>query len=177
MPCCDGESRRELVRRLAGRIQPRTPTMVAPRVGYVHFPPPSPRDVLQPVSEPRRTLRPPSFDTWELLLTWMVDIARAKAGFAVNSEGFVIATAGEDHAQSWDGLGADLCLAFDEMGKTAPQGSTLRSLCLQFDKHWLVGIRSTGQNAFTVGLMTAHFEPHLVESVSDALGSSLEFLA
>jgi hypothetical protein len=99
-----------------------------------------------------------TFEAWESLLAWAIDICEARTGFVVNSEGFVIATWGENSDENYDGIGADLCLAIDQLERMSPDGGTLRSLHLEFDSQWLIGLRATSGPVvpYTIGLICQH---------------------
>jgi len=97
----------------------------------------------------------------------------------VNSEGFVIATCGEGAAGQWDGMGADLCLLFDELERTDQNGGALSAICLKFEKHWLVGVRAQNRladAAFTIGLIAKEFDPRVPERIVAAIASSLKYM-
>jgi hypothetical protein len=169
---CESESKRALVQRLSGKLLARNPTIRSPQVGYVSFAAKIARREVRATEPEPSPLVPPLLESWESLLAWIIDTEPVVSGFVVNSEGFVIALTGMDKPSKCDGLGADLCLFFDEMRSVDPEAGELRSICLMFDEHWLVGIRSNHKQPSTVGLIATELRPGLIDAVVRAMASN-----
>jgi len=126
----------------------------------------------------RRPAATTSFESWESLLAWAIDICHASIGFVVNSEGFVIANWGDAESTRVDGLGADLCLALDELERTDPGGGRLQTVCLRFEMHWVIALRTSHgeSSAFTVGLISNVLLIEQLNDVLDAIANSIRFV-
>ncbi|MBZ0089986.1 MAG: hypothetical protein K8H90_06380 [Thermoanaerobaculia bacterium] len=98
---------------------------------------------------------PLEIKSWEVFLAWSLELTRARAGFVVDSQGFVIATRGNLPAGSFDGLGAELCYAMEQLGRVDPEAGALRALELQFEGRRLIGLRAdeTKVGFVVVGLL------------------------
>lgn len=92
----------------------------------------------------------PEIGTWEAFLAWSLELTRAHAGFVVDSQGFVIASRGNVPKDGFEGIGAELCYAMDQLGRINPAGGALRLLELQFDGNRLIGIRAEAADMGTV---------------------------
>lgn len=92
----------------------------------------------------------PEIGTWEAFLAWSLELTRAHAGFVVDSQGFVIASRGNVPRDGFEGIGAELCYAMDQLGRINPAGGALRLLELQFDANRLIGIRAEAGDLGTV---------------------------
>ncbi|HPA52140.1 MAG TPA: hypothetical protein PLP50_11115 [Thermoanaerobaculia bacterium] len=122
-------------RSLAAR-RPGAPTGDEPRELYVRFERVVPAEASSP--------RPPAAEigTWEAFLAWSLELTRAHAGFVVDSQGFVIASRGNTPKDGFEGIGAELCYAMDQLRRINPTGGELRLLELQFDANRLIGLRA-----------------------------------
>jgi len=97
----------------------------------------------RPSSERRGLfVAPLHIESWEVFLAWSLELTRARAGFVVDSQGFVIANRGNLPAGSFDGLGAELCYAMEQLGRIDPEAGSLSALELQFESRRLIGLRA-----------------------------------
>lgn len=108
--------------------------------------------IVRPAPEPAPgpSAPAPEIGTWEAFLAWSLELTRAHAGFVVDSQGFVIASRGNVPKDGFEGIGAELCYAMDQLGRINPAGGALRLLELQFDANRLIGIRAEAADVGTV---------------------------
>lgn len=85
---------------------------------------------------------PLEMDSWEVFLAWSLEISRARAGFVVDSQGFVIASRGNVPSGDFTGTGAELCFAMEQLASIDHASGTLQSVELQFEGYKLIGIRA-----------------------------------
>lgn len=81
--------------------------------------PPAPEE---PVAPPTPELPPkaPEVDTLEELLAWGKGVTNAAGVFAVDNQGFVIAVHGETPEDSFEGVGAGLSFAVEQLQQVDP---------------------------------------------------------
>ncbi len=84
-------------------------------------------------------------DSWEVFLAWSLELTRSRAGFVVDSQGFVIASRGNVPKDGFDGIGAELCYAMDQLDKISPESGHLRVLELGFTGSRITGIKIAGE--------------------------------
>jgi hypothetical protein len=118
-------------------------------------------------SEPRADILPPApehFDSWEVLLAWSLELCRARAAFVVDGQGFVIATRGNVPADGFDGTGAELCFAMEQLERLEHEQSPLDSVELHFRDSKLFGIRVTDpdRGAFVLGFVGSRPVPNSI---------------
>ncbi len=181
----DIELARELSRRLAGRgkatasvgDRPADPgyrrfcTTVPPAPAPIQ-PPPEPPAVPVPATppappvpvaveepgEPAQVPQPPTgMTTWEEFLAWSLSAAHARAAFVVDSQGFVISSHGNLPADGFEGLGAELCLAMEQLERIDPEAGGLSALELVFQNRRIVGVRAVSEEegSFVVGFVVS----------------------
>lgn len=86
-----------------------------------------------------------SLDSWEVFLAWSLELTRSRAGFVVDSQGFVIASRGNVPKDGFDGIGAELCYAMDQLDKISPESGLLRVLELGFTGSRITGVKISGE--------------------------------
>lgn len=100
---------------------------------------------------------PLELESWEVFLAWSLELCRARGGFVVDPQGFVVATRGNVPANQFEGLGAELAYAMEQLNRIDAEAGTLLSIELQFESRRLLGIRvdrSEGAS-FVVGFVGA----------------------
>jgi hypothetical protein len=135
--------------------EPRPPEASAAAASYARFPAqPAARPAVAPGSAapPATTASPQplTLDSWEVFLAWSLELTRARASFVVDSQGFVIASRGNVPADGFEGIGAELCYAMDQLYKIDPQAGPLRLIELQFESSRLIGVRTDAGDLGTI---------------------------
>lgn len=97
------------------------------------------------------------FESWEVLLAWSLELCRARGGFVVDPQGFVVATRGNVPANQFEGLGAELAYAMEQLDRIDPDAGDLETLELQFSSRRLLAVRAhrEGSHSFVVGFVGA----------------------
>lgn len=100
---------------------------------------------------------PDTFVTWGDLLTWCMEMSRARSAFVLDADGFVVAHLGEEPVNGFDGMGAELAYAMDFLGRVDERAGVLRSVSLEFGKRAIFGFRVmiTESVQLVVGIVTA----------------------
>lgn len=100
---------------------------------------------------------PMDLDSWEVLLAWSLELCRARGGFVVDPQGFVVATRGNVPANQFEGLGAELAYAMEQLDRIDPDAGALQTLELQFSSRRLLAVRAhrEGVGSFVVGFVGA----------------------
>jgi len=104
------------------------------------------------------------FDSWEACITWCMSATRAEAAFAVDSQGFVIASRGRIPSQGFEGAGAELICSIEQLERIAPDAGKISCIDMDFDKRRIVGIVALSENTslYVVGLVAP--EPLRIEA-------------
>lgn len=77
--------------------------------------------------------------SWEECVAWCMDMTRAEAVFAADSQGFVIASRGNMPPQGFEGAGAELICSIEQLERIAPDAGTLLWLDLDFSRYRVAG--------------------------------------
>jgi hypothetical protein len=103
------------------------------------------------------------FDSWEACITWCMSSTRAEAAFAVDSQGFVIASRGRIPSQGFEGAGAELICSIEQLERIAPDAGKISCIDMDFDKRRIVGFVASHENTslYVVGLVAP--EPLRIE--------------
>jgi hypothetical protein len=112
--------------------------------------------------------QPLTLDSWEVFLAWSLELTRARASFVVDSQGFVIASRGNLPADGFEGIGAELCYAMDQLYKIDPQAGPLRLIELQFESSRLIGVRTDAGDLGTI-LVGFQGSRSVTDEVRDAI--------
>lgn len=117
---------------------------------------------------------PQEMDSWPMLLAWAMDIARSRAAFVVDSQGFVIASRGNVPSDGFAGTGAELCYMMEYVPKIDPEAGELRSVEFEFNSRSIVGLRvgGDGKLLYVLGLVGSASLP---QDVKDAISKQLHF--
>jgi hypothetical protein len=104
-------------------------------------------DVAEPVHE--------EFDSWEGCLAWCMASTRAEAAFAVDSQGFVIASRGRIPSQGFEGAGAEMICSIEQLERIAPDAGNILCMDVDFDKRRIVGFVASSETmpTYVVGLV------------------------
>lgn len=96
---------------------------------------------------------PLELESWEVFLAWSLELCRARAGFVVDPQGFVVATRGNVPTDHFDGLGAELAYAMEQLDRIDAEAGSLLSIELQFASRRLMAMRVSKESAgsFVVG--------------------------
>ena len=91
------------------------------------------------------------------LLPTMVELCRALAGFAVDPQGFVVATRGNVPANQFAGLGAEIAYAMEQLDRIDVESGSFLTLELQFESRRLLAVRvaRNGGGSLVVGFVGA----------------------
>ncbi len=98
---------------------------------------------------------PFDFESWEVFLAWSLELCRARAGFVVDAQGFVVATRGNVPTNQFEGLGAELSYAMEQLSRIDVEAGSLLTMELQFASRRLLAIQVVGEGAgsFVVGFV------------------------
>jgi len=122
----------------------------------------------------RDRLPPPrgELGSWEAVLAWCVPASRSDAGFVVGEDGFVIARWGGTSPDGFEGLGAEIAAAFDQIATSDPDDEEVswleiarpsqRTLCVPVPGR-------SGWQALVVLLRASPIKPATVEALAQAL--------
>ena len=109
----------------------------------------------QPSPDPAVDLHAPplELESWEVFLAWSLELCRARAGFVVDPQGFVVATRGNVPTDHFDGLGAELAYAMEQLDRIDAEAGSLLSIELQFASRRLMAMRVPKESAgsFVIG--------------------------
>lgn len=96
---------------------------------------------------------PLELESWEVFLAWSLELCRARAAFVVDPQGFVVATRGNVPTDHFDGLGAELAYAMEQLDRIDTEAGSLLSIELQFASRRLMAMRVSGDrdNSFVIG--------------------------
>lgn len=123
--------------------------------------PPAPLAVPPPPepAEPAVDLHaaPLELASWEVFLAWSLELCRARAGFVVDPQGFVVATRGNVPANQFEGLGAEMAYAMEQLNRIDSEAGSLLTIELQFASRRLVAVRADrGEGgSFVIGFVGA----------------------
>lgn len=148
---------RELSRLLAA-LSARQPTTGAPaaaRVSGAVAPARVPIASAEPSVAVDLHAAPFDFESWEIFLAWGLELCRARAAFVVDPQGFVVATRGNVPADHFEGLGAELAYAMEQLDRIDLESGSLLTLELQFVSRRLLAVRVAreGASSFVVGFV------------------------
>lgn len=146
---------RTLLRRLATRdpaAVPAAPEEVTPYLRF-HSEEAAAIPLFGPEPQPREfPSLPLEMESWEVFLAWSLELCQARAAFVVDSQGFVIASRGNVPADHFEGTGAELCLAMEELVRVDPEAGPLQALELHFRNRNVVAVRAAGeQQIYVIG--------------------------
>jgi hypothetical protein len=112
--------------------------------------------------EPELVLQ--KFDNWEACITWCMSATKAEAAFAVDSQGFVIASRGRIPSQGFEGAGAELICSIEQLERIAPDAGNISCIDMDFDKRRIVGFVASSEKIplYVVGLVAP--EPLRIEA-------------
>lgn len=159
----DLERARTLSRRLSGESDAPAPS--APPTRFVRFsnrlPPraaraadaaPAPSPV--PAAPKPLPPAPASFESWDALLGWCLEVTRAKAAFVVDPEGFVIAHRGDWRFEHLEAVGSQL-LDVKERAERIEQAGSAKLIALELESFSLSGMvfALEGGGAMLVGFI------------------------
>ncbi len=139
---------RALSRRLTGSGEGEDTAAVLPENGYRRFdvgtPARYPTDSGERIGTngpPPHVLEPHEMPSWDSMLAWSMELCGSRAGFVVDSQGFVIASRGNIPDDGFEGMGAELCFAMEQLDKLDSNGAELKAVELQFEAHTVAAIR------------------------------------
>lgn len=115
-------------------------------------PSPEPAEVVVDLHAPALELA-----SWEVFLAWSLELCRARAGFVVDPQGFVVATRGNVPANQFEGLGAEMAYAMEQLNRIDSEAGSLLTIELQFASRRLVAVRADrGEGgSFVIGFVGA----------------------
>lgn len=98
---------------------------------------------------------PADIESWEVLLAWSFELCQARAAFVVDGQGFVIGSRGNAPAAGFEGIGAELCFAMEQLDRVDPESGQLEALELHFGPTNILGIKTTDEDrgAFILGFI------------------------
>lgn len=120
-------------------------------------PPPVPAPAGKGAPEVDLHAAPLDFESWEVLLAWSLELCRARGGFVVDSQGFVVATRGNVPANQFEGLGAEMAYAMEQLDRIDPDAGALQTLELQYVSRRLLAVRvhKEESGSFVLGFVGA----------------------
>ena len=117
-----------------------------------------------------------TIETLEALLEWTLACATASSAFLLDAQGFIVERAGKWAFELAEATGAQVLLAMERLGKAELTETTLRSLNVEFEDHWLTAIPLPAGHGetYTLCLVTSVTLPsalgrHLSKCVSEAI--------
>jgi hypothetical protein len=117
-----------------------------------------------------------TIETLEALLVWTLACATASSAFLLDAQGFIVERVGEWAFELAEATGAQVLLAMERLGKTELTETTLRSLNVEFEDHWLTAIPLPAGHGetYTLCLVTFATLPsalvrHVHKCVSEAI--------
>lgn len=120
---------------------------------------PSPPPAAEPAEVSAVDLHAPplELESWEVFLAWSLELCRARAGFVVDPQGFVVATRGNVPANQFEGLGAEMAYAMEQLNRIDSEAGSLLTIELQFTSRRLVAVRADrGEGgSFVIGFVGA----------------------
>lgn len=165
---------RELTLRLTGSDRPcRT---VAPQQGeYLKF-----RVAIR--NEAPRAEEPlGEIGSWEMAMEWVYGFCGADAAFVVDGNGFVVACAGPEPSEGFEGIGAELCYHLEQLDRLDARSSRIRAANLDYPQRYIFAFRAPVDlemnEEFVIAVFSGNrLDRHTKEVVLDricALGPSL----
>jgi len=108
-----------------------------------HIPAPKGLPIAPPVldEDPELGPVPTEFVTWRDMLGWCREAADARAAFVLDADGFVVANMGEEPANGFDGMGAELVYSMDHLDRVDSYAGGVVSVDLQFKDRSVYGFR------------------------------------
>ncbi len=100
---------------------------------------PEPETVAAPLPPPDPV--PQDLESWGEFLTWALDHTGGESAFVVDSQGFVIAHCGNVPADGFEGSGAELCLAMEQLDQIDGENQSLRGVELEFLSRRIIAMR------------------------------------
>lgn len=96
---------------------------------------------------------PAEIDSWEVFLAWSIELCQARAAFIVDAQGFVIGSRGNAPSSGFEGIGAELCFAMEQLDRIDPASGQLEALELHFGPTNILGIKAVSEDrgAFVLG--------------------------
>ncbi len=100
---------------------------------------------------------PLELESWEVFLAWSLELCRARAGFVVDPQGFVVATRGNVPANQFEGLGAEIAYAMEQLDRIDTDSGSLLTIELQFATRRLLAVRVAKEEggSFVIGFVGA----------------------
>jgi hypothetical protein len=111
---------------------------------------------------------PLDLETWEVFLAWGLELCRARAGFVVDPQGFVVATRGNVPDDQFGGLGAEIAYAMEQLDRIDTEAGSLLAVELQFASRRLMAIRLAKEGVGSIVIGFVGSRP-LVDEVREAL--------
>jgi hypothetical protein len=108
---------------------------------------PSPVSDISPYAPAETSLEPAH--SWEKLVAWCMVVANMEVAFAVDSQGFIIASVGTPPHEGFEGLGAEICYLMEEMERIDPAAGSLLWTVLQCAQHFLIGYKVVSEKIGT----------------------------
>lgn len=98
---------------------------------------------------------PKPVTSWEEFLAWSLELAGGRAAFVVDSQGFVIASRGRIPDDGFEAVGAELCLAMEQLDRLDQDAGILHAIELVFQNHRIIGMRGHDEErgTFVVGFV------------------------
>jgi hypothetical protein len=131
-----------------------------------------------PTSRPP-VMAPASFASWNEMLQWCVDSARAKTAFVTDSQGFVIAKQGVRSYEDAEAMGTQLMVALERFDEIDSFGKRALSIEVRFNSFWMCGVRidSDIRERFTLGIVSAEGIPSdVLDAIATKVAASLAML-
>lgn len=100
---------------------------------------------------------PLDLESWEVFLAWSLELSRARAAFVVDPQGFVVATRGNVPSDHFEGLGAEMAYAMEQLNRIDGEAGPLLTIELQFASRRLVAVRADRgeEGSFVIGFVGA----------------------
>ncbi len=100
---------------------------------------------------------------WQQLMHWCLELTGAESAFVVDRHGFVVASAGQDSRNDdFEGVGAELCYAMEQLDRLHPDNHKLKAVSLKFDDCCIFSFRAVEadvEEVFVIGVVSAEALP------------------
>ena len=107
---------------------------------------------------------PPHFEGWEPLIEWLMSQLGAESAFVVDTQGFVIATSGQSATDGFEGMGAELCYAAEQLERVDPAAGALLWVDLEFGRRRIVCLKANAKERDTMLLGFVGVDPDYMSS-------------
>lgn len=125
------------------------------------------------------SLAPGPFASWDEMLQWCVESARAKTAFVTDAQGFVIAKQGGRSYEDAEAMGTQVMVALERFDEIDSFGKRAMSIAVQFESFWMCGVRvdTDIRERFTLGIVSSEaIPPATLNAIATRVAASVAAL-